>query len=296
MDDNPVSRRRLLGLSAIAAVPALSGCASVVDDTDSEPERTATNASAPQNAATNATESDAATENGTATDEQVAPGDRPETISEPDIDVPSSSLLEERPRQRYPTLGTADTTVTLYGNWKCPYTQEFVNEQFDDLVDDFVATGDVSVEFRNVAYVDGEPYLGEDAPRATEAGLAVWDIDPSSFWDYFAYVFANQPQERFEWATTDNLVRFAERADVDGLDQIRQAIRSRTYNRSVEQSAERADGLEITTVPRVAYGDSVTAPTVDPESTREQFERAADGASGSGDDSSGGNGTAIDGT
>ncbi|WP_144800007.1 DsbA family protein [Halorubrum depositum] len=295
MDDNPVSRRRLLGVSAVAAVPVLSGCASVVDQTDSEPERTSTNASAPQNTATNATESDAATENGTATDDQVAPGDRPETISEPDIDVPSSSLLEERPRQRYPTLGTADTTVTLYGNWKCPYTQEFVNEQFDDLVDDFVATGDVSVEFRNVAYVDGEPYLGEDAPRATEAGLAVWDIDPSSFWDYFAYVFANQPQGRFEWATTDNLVRFAEHADVDGLDQIRQAIRSRTYNRSVEQSAERADGLEITTVPRVAYGDSVTAPTVDPESTREQFERAADGASGSGDDSSGGNGTATDG-
>ena len=295
MDDNPVSRRRLLELSAVAAVPALGGCASVVDQTDAETEQTPTNTSEPQGTATNATESDAAAENGTATDEQVAPGDRPETISEPDVDVPSNSLLEERPSQRYPTLGTADTTVTLYGNWKCPYTQEFVREQFDGLVDDFVAPGDVSIVFRNVAYVDGEPYLGEDAPRATEAGLAVWDIDPSSFWDYFAYVFANQPQERFEWATTDNLVRFAERADVDGLDQIRQAIRSRTYNRSVEASAERAEELAITTVPRVAYGDSVTAPTVDPEATREQFERAAGGESGSGDDSSSGNGTALDG-
>lgn len=289
MDDNPVSRRRLLELSAVAAVPALAGCASVVDQSDAGAEQTPTNNSEPQTTATKPTEND------TATDEQVAPGDRPETISEPDIDVPSNSLLKEQPNQRYPTLGTADTTVTLYGNWKCPYTQEFVREQFDDLVDDFVAPGDVSIEFRNVAYVDGEPYLGEDAPRATEAGLAVWDIDPTSFWDYFAYVFANQPQERFEWATTDNLVRFAEHAGVDGLDQIRQAIRSRTYNRSVEESAERAVELEITTVPRVAYGDSVTAPTVDPESTREQFERAANGESGSGDDSSSSNGTAIDG-
>jgi protein-disulfide isomerase len=270
MDDTPVSRRRLLELSSVATVPALSGCASVVEQTSAEPEQTPTNTSKPQPTTKNTTGND------TTTGERVAPSDRPKTISEPEFDVPTHSLLKETPRQRYPALGTADTTVTVYGNWKCPYTQEFVRNQFGALVADFVDTGDVSIEFRNVAYADGEPYLGEDAPRATEAGLAVWDIDPSSFWNYFAYVFANQPEERFEWATTDNLVRFAERADVDGLDQIRQAIRSRTYNRSVEQSAERAAELGISTVPRVADGDSVTAPTVDPKSTRKQFERAAE--------------------
>lgn len=270
MVDRKVNRRRILQLSGLATASALSGCASVVRQSDSESEQTT--AGAPQ------TQTPAQTTETTGTaDEQETPQQRPAQISEPQFDVPGEPLPEDTQQPRYPTLGTADTTLTVYGNWKCPYTQEFVRQQLGDLVEEFVVPGDVSIEYRTVAYQNGEPNLGEDAPRASEAGLAVWDIDPSSFWTYFAYVFANQPQERFEWATTDTLVRFAERADVAGIDQIRRAIRSRTYVQSVQQSADRADEIGISTVPRVAYDGEVTAPTVDPAATRDQFERAANG-------------------
>lgn len=280
MVDRPVNRRQLLALSGVSLVSALSGCASVVKQANSGTNQTTTQTDAPETQTTTASN-----ETTTVSETQESVENRPKTISEPKFDLPAESIPEATPKPRYPTLGTADTTLTVFGNWKCPYTQEFVRQQLGDLVDDFVVTGDVSIEYRNVAYMDGEPYLGPDAPRAAEAGLAVWDIDPSSFWTYFAHVFANQPQERYDWATTENLARFAKRSDVEGVDQVQQALRTRTYSQSVRQSAEAATELEITTVPRVVFDGEVTAPTVQPEATRQQFERAANGGATSDDGS-----------
>ncbi|WP_396613784.1 DsbA family protein (plasmid) [Haloferax sp. S1W] len=289
MADRKVHRRRLLGLSGAAAVAALSGCASFAQDASSGQPKTPE--STPTRTPGETTQSKTTTTNATADDETADGGTdaelRPQTIDEPQFDVSAAPLTTKSPKPRYPTLGTADTTLTIYGNWKCPYTQEFVREQLGGLVEEFVATGDVAIEYRNVAYAGGEPHLGADAPRAAEAGLAVWDIDPQSFWTYFAYVFANQPQERYEWATTDTLVRLAERAGVDGTDQIQRAIRARTYAQSVQLSAKQATEIGITTVPRVVYDGETTAPTVNPDKTRRQFEEAASSGSFSGGDADG---------
>lgn len=275
MADPEVHRRRVLKLAGVASLASLSGCASIAQRAESEAEQTKTQTPSPTARTTAVSESNETnTSTNTNTSADASAEVHPKTISEPRFDLPVESVPKSS-KSRYPTLGTADTTLTLYGNWKCPYTQEFVRQQFGDLVETYVKPGDVSVRFRNVAYVDGEPYLGPDAPRASEAGLAVWNVDPESFWTYFSYVFANQPQERFDWATTENLVRFAEQSNVEGIDQIRQAIRTRAYAQSVELSAAEAADMDVTTVPRVVYEGNVTAPTVAPDSVQAQFERAA---------------------
>ncbi|WP_049985863.1 DsbA family protein [Halobellus rufus] len=278
MGDREVDRRRVLSLTGAAAIASVSGCASIAQEANSDPNRqtgsgTERSTERTANASSDRTSDDASTEV------------HPQTIDEPDFEFPSDPIPDGSTNPRYPTIGTAEETLTLYGNWKCPYTQEFVRGQLGVLIDDFVTTGDVSIELRNVAYLDGEPYLGSDAPRASEAGLAVWNVDPGSFWTYLSYVFANQPQERYEWASTDTLVRFAEQAGVERVDRIRQAIRDRTYTGDVQTSADRAEEIGISTVPRVVYDGDVTAPTVDPEATRAQFERAANGESETGDGS-----------
>ncbi|WP_058826191.1 thioredoxin domain-containing protein [Haloferax sp. Q22] len=276
MVDRETDRRSILKLSGVAAIASLSGCASFAKQANSGGADTPAGQSEQQ---TTTAQPETRTAAGNETDANASVEMRPKTVSDPSFELQTGALRSLQTDARYPTIGTAATTVTVYGSWKCPYTQEFVRQQFGGLVEDFVATGDLSIEFRNVAYMDGEPYLGPDAPRASEAGLAVWNIDPESFWTYFSYVFVNQPQERRDWATTENLVRFAEEADTNGIDQIRRAIRSRAYAQSVQLSADSAAELGITTVPRVATDDEVTAPTVDPEATREQLERVANGGS-----------------
>ncbi|WP_336023466.1 DsbA family protein [Halobellus salinisoli] len=278
MGDREVDRRRVLSLTGAAAIASLSGCASIAQEANSDSDRqtgsgTERSTERTTDASANRTSDDTSAEV------------HPRSIDEPGFELPSAPIPNGSTNPRYPTIGTAEMTLTLYGNWKCPYTQEFVRGQLGVLIDDFVTTGDVAIELRNVAYLNEDPYLGSDAPRASEAGLAVWNVDPESFWTYLSYVFANQPQERYEWASTETLVRFAERAGVDDIDRIRQAIRNRTYARDVQTSAERANEVGISTVPRVVYDDTVTAPTVEPEATRAQFERAANDESASEDGS-----------
>jgi protein-disulfide isomerase len=216
-----------------------------------------------------------ATENGN----QQPPATESEwSVDDVNISPPATSLppVTVPDGERYPTMGSGDETVTLYGNWKCPYTREFVQTQLPALVDEFVRPGDLSIRFRAVAYRGGEPFLGPDAPQSARAGLAVWESDPKSFWTYFMTVFANQPQERYQWGTPELLTRFAGSAGVENLGAIRTAAAGDTYESRLQQTVASARRLDLWSVPRVVYEGQVTAPTLDAERTREQLARAAD--------------------
>lgn len=264
------SRRRFLAALTTGSAVSLSGCASILEAADSTTQSNPSETVSSREIKTpfEATEdgSQQSSETGWTTDEvQIDP---PETSFQ--------SVTVADTESDYPTMGDADETVTLYGNWKCPYTRAFVRTQLPALVDDFVRPGDVSVRFRGVAYRGGDPFLGPDAPRSTRAGLAVWETDPESFWTYFMYVFANQPQERYEWGTPALLTRFAGAADVDEPAAIREAAAGDIYEDRLQRTVEQATEADIWSVPRVVSDERVTAPTLDAASTREQLARVAD--------------------
>lgn len=274
------NRRRLLELSGTALLASVAGCASIVKErANGEATRTTTDGaptSAPErtNTTTAATEGDVSNaDDANSSAETAAP---PLTVDSPDVTF-SRSLLPDDPGDfEYARLGGADApvTATLYGNWKCPYTREFVLDAMEDVVAEFVDPGDVALEFRALSYRNGEPFLGDDAPRAARAGLEVWRSSPERYWSYFASVFTNQPDEIDEWATTDNLLRLAEAAEISDLDAVGEAIVSGDHRDAVRATTERAAARNVTSVPRLATRTAVTAPTVDIEDTRRQLRRA----------------------
>lgn len=272
------SRRRVLQALAAATVVPASGCASVANSVSSSGSGTATDPSATDSptAESTPTATDAestATPEGTATDDGWS-------VDEVTIEPPSnplSSVPVADDGTEYARMGAADaTTVTLFGNWKCPYTRAFVLEQLPGIVDDFVRPGDVAIRFRAIVYRSGEPFLGPDAPRAGRAGLGVWESDPGAFWRYFMYVFANQPPESRRWAKASLLGRFAEAADVANPNLIEEAATGETYADRLSATVDSADRHGVWSVPRVLYDGDVTAPTVEPERTRRQLEQARD--------------------
>jgi|GEM_PF-898593 len=188
-----------------------------------------------------------------------------------DATIPSSPEQYE-----YATMGPADAeVVTLFGNWKCPYTREFVVQDFPGLVQSYVETGRVAIEFRTLAYQDGEPHLGPDAPRAAWAGLAVWAHDPDSFWPYFATVFQNQPPERDAWATTTQLEAFMQTAGVQTTDPILADVRAGERDPRVRETSDAATRYGIDTIPRLVYDGRVVAPNLDLDAAHDLLERAA---------------------
>ncbi|WP_164974739.1 DsbA family protein [Halegenticoccus tardaugens] len=112
----------------------------------------------------------------------------------------SSNGATELTGATYPTLGTAESnpTATLYGNFKCPYTQNFVQNNLGPLREEFVDSGELNFRFRALAYEPdpSEPshgssdyYISSSDPYISEAAHGVWDVEPYSYWSFFEYMF-----------------------------------------------------------------------------------------------------------
>ncbi|WP_162524348.1 DsbA family protein [Halobellus captivus] len=277
------TRRRILQLAGTTAIASIAGCASVAQQFSTgeqdHGEGGSTSTSQPgQNGGQPSTDSVSTRSDRTASTEADDDSWSTDsvTLESPDLDL--SGIPVPDGQSSYARMGRDDAavTATVIGNWKCPYTQEFVLELLPEIVDRFVDSGDLQVEYRSLAYLSGDPFLGTDAPRAARAGLAVWDIDPESYWSYFAHLFANQPQERYEWAQPSFLVRVAETSGVSGITQFRQSVTNGAYAGPVHATTDTAADLGVSTVPRVAVDGTVTAPTVDFQDTLAQIERAVE--------------------
>lgn len=269
------SRRRLLRLTGVTATVSLAGCASVTEQF-AEGDGTAGPGTAEGTAVPTETTpgSESTSTEGTSEDsDEDSWSTESVTIDSPDVSLSDVPLPEED--TRYARMGgpDADAVATIYGNWKCPYTRDFVLTQLPEVVDSFVTSGQLQLEFRSLAYQDDEPFLGPDAPRSSRGGLAVWDVDPESYWSYFAYVFSNQPQERREWGQPSLLRRFAEESGVDQPDRIEGAVTSDAYADPVQATVQAALDAGVGSVPRIVTDQDVTAPTIDFEETLSQLER-----------------------
>lgn len=167
----------------------------------------------------------------------------------------------------YARMGTgADRVVTYVGNWKCPVCAEFSTGSdrvlpLSTIVTDYVEPGDIDLRYRALCYKsNGDPFLGPDAPRAGRAGLAVWNVDPSTYWTYHEYVMQHQPRESKEWATRSTLVDFAEGAGVSDPEAVGSAVGNGQYEEPVKTTAAAAADAGVSGTPTLILGDRQVSP------------------------------------
>jgi protein-disulfide isomerase len=252
------SRRQILQLLGATAITSLSGCASVFGRN----ETTTTITTSDQQITT-------------AVDIPTATTTKRE-IKSPEGVVGDVTVPESPANYSYARMGsaTAPVTATIYGSWKCSYTQDFVQTFLQTIIPEFVQPRQVSLVFREVAYRDGEPFHGSDELIAGHAGLAIWNHAPESYWSYFATVFANQQAGTESWASADRLLALAEAAGVPNRKQIRREIKRNAHQSELKQTMKQVANFGFGAVPRVVVNDSVTAPTADPQSTITQLKQA----------------------
>ena len=201
------------------------------------------------------------------------------TSSEPlDNAVANAPVPSDPSAYQYATMGTGKPSqVTYYGSWKCPYCAEFSQGFLNEIVTEYVEPNGLPLTYRGLAYAGGEPFLGPDAPRATRAGLAVWDLAPKSYWGYHEYVFANQPPESEQWATTDQLVTFAEQAGIERTGELRSRIESGRYKTAVRDTAAAAQQASVESTPTLVIDGQAVSPLNEQERTRQLLEQVAEG-------------------
>lgn len=201
--------------------------------------------------------------------------------SQPSTDSVEGAPIPENPADRtYPEMGTDGPRITYYGNWKCPVCAEFSIGSdrvlsLGTLVEDYVNPGSLRIRYRAMAYTSsGDPFLGPDAIRAARAGLAVWNVDPARFWPYYEEIMRNQPPENEHWATTDRLLSFAEDADVDSINEVRDLLEGDAYHDAVSATTEAAQQVGVDGTPLLVVDGVVHSP-FDTTRTRDALDAIA---------------------
>lgn len=176
----------------------------------------------------------------------------------------------------YPTMGEdhVATTITYFGNYKCPFCAQFGTGFMLDLRRDYVATGDLAIRYRNLSYIDGEPFLGPDAVTAGRAALAVYENEPEVYWDYHDYIYENQGPESEQWATEETLVAFASDVGVSDTSVIRTAIAESRYEDVLRASDTAAQDAGVPGTPALVIDGAVLNPLSDQTETRNAIEDA----------------------
>jgi len=113
-------------------------------------------------------------------------------------------------QQKGTVLGKPGAKVTLlqYEDLQCPICKDYTDNAFGTLVDEYVKTGKVNVDFRGLSF------LGEDSTKALRIALAAGK--QNKLWDVVGLFYAEQGTENTGWVTDAKIDDIL--AQVPGLD------------------------------------------------------------------------------
>jgi len=136
-----------------------------------------------------------------------------------------------------PTIGypKAKVHVVVFEEPKCVNCREFSEEIYPLLKKDYIDTNKITYTVVPVSFLPG-------SMPASNALLCTYYSDPvypnnELFFTYLKYIYAHQPDEHTDWATTEKLLEFAKEASpaID-LSKLQKCIDHETYRVQVEKN------------------------------------------------------------
>jgi protein-disulfide isomerase len=89
----------------------------------------------------------------------------------------------------FPVKGDAKAKVTIieFADFRCPFCEQFFTNTEPQIIKDYVDTGKAKFAFRNFAFLGPASVTAADASECAN--------DQGKFWDYYNYLYKNQPDE-----------------------------------------------------------------------------------------------------
>ncbi|SEK99149.1 Protein-disulfide isomerase [Nonomuraea pusilla] len=146
-------------------------------------------------------------------------------------------------------IGPVDAPVVLveWADLRCPYCALFTNRTMPALLKEYVDTGRVRYEFRDVSF------FGEQSTNAAVAVRAA--AEQGRFREYLAAAYAAAPEKGHPDLPRKKLIGFARTAGVPDLARFERDLDRADLRKAVEQSTRDAQSLGITSVPFFVAGD-----------------------------------------
>lgn len=138
--------------------------------------------------------------------------------------------------------GSADAPVVIweFADFQCAHCKTFAETTAEQIEEEYVAEGLVSVEFRNMAFIGAESVL------AAEAALCAADQD--KFWDYHDLLFSKQAGTDRGAFSPERLRRFAGDLELN-QEEFDVCFNGRTYADEVEKETEAARDAGVDSTP-----------------------------------------------
>lgn len=172
-----------------------------------------------------------------------------------EISVPGRSLGQD----------TAPVTILEVSDYQCPFCKRFVDTTEGEIKKEYIETGKVRLEFRNMAF------LGEESVLAAEAAECA--NDQGRFWDYHDKLFAEQRGENEGWFAPGNLKEFASDLELD-REAFDACLDSHKYRELIVKEREAAQDAGVKGTPSFFINDEFVRGYLSFEDFRQLIEDA----------------------
>lgn len=186
--------------------------------------------------------------------------------SAPEAEQSGSSSAFDNPREAEDDIGlarrTADDVTAMgdvdaplvlieYADYRCPYCGVFNRDTLPVIVEEYVETGKIRIEWRDL------PLFGEQSTDAAVAARAAGKQD--RFWEYHDAVYADAPERGHLEVTQDKLLAWAEEVDVPDMEQFEDDLDDPQLLELVRADAREGQQVGATGTPTFVIGHEAIA-------------------------------------
>ena len=141
-----------------------------------------------------------------------------------------------------PVLGNSNAPITLveFGDYQCHFCNVFFHSTEDAILKKYVETGKVKMIFKDYNII------GPDSINASHGAHCA--NDQGLFWEYRDILYSNWTGENNGWASSENLVVFAQEIGLD-MDVWSECVIDGIHSQTIVNSNEDARTLELTGTP-----------------------------------------------
>lgn len=170
----------------------------------------------------------------------------PELVLEPtpkiDEIVPTQITMNTFLMNGSPILGDPKAKVTLveFGDYQCHFCNVFFHTTEDSVLKNYVETGKVRMVFKDYNII------GPDSINASHGAHCA--NDQGKFWEYHDILYSNWTGENNGWASSENLLRFAQEMGLD-IDEWSECMIEGVHSKTILASNDDAKKLELTGTP-----------------------------------------------
>ncbi len=152
--------------------------------------------------------------------------------------VPMNLLIDNTS----PVLGSNNAPITMieFGDYQCFYCNQFYHTVEPDIVKNYIDTGKVRMIFKDFVII------GQDSVNAAHAAHCAQE--QGKFWEYHDALYNNWAGENTGWASSSNLLKFANGVGMNGT-QFGECMSQSRYISVVQSSLSDAKGLGLTGTP-----------------------------------------------